>query len=62
MPIVEGEQLEVLEEEEPDWVLCRKGNGQKGVGYVPATYIEASDEPPSHTRTVIRSLTQFLSM
>lgn len=46
MPIVEGEQLEVLDEAEPDWVLCRKGNGQKGVGYVPATYIEASDEPP----------------
>lgn len=40
MPITEGEELEVLDEEEPDWVLCRKANGQKGVGYVPATYIE----------------------
>lgn len=42
MPVVEGEQLEVLDEDEPDWVLCRKGDGQKGVGYVPATYIEVS--------------------
>lgn len=47
MPIVEGEQLEVLDEEEPDWVLCRKANGQKGVGYVPATYIEVRCSIPA---------------
>ncbi|GAA5877710.1 hypothetical protein JCM3774_006651 [Rhodotorula dairenensis] len=62
MPIVEGEQLEVLDEEEPDWVLCRKGNGQKGVGYVPATYIEggagaegtAADAEPAQTYTPVQ--------
>jgi hypothetical protein len=39
MDIAEGEELEVLEEES-EWVLCRKTGGTKGVGYVPATYIE----------------------
>ncbi|BGO99396.1 Actin cytoskeleton-regulatory complex protein SLA1 [Rhodotorula toruloides] len=39
MEIAEGEELEVLEEES-EWVLCRKTGGTKGVGYVPATYID----------------------
>lgn len=39
MTVAEGEQLELLEEE-GDWVLCRKTDGTKGVGFVPATYIE----------------------
>lgn len=41
MEIGEGEPLEVLEEE-GDWVLCRKIDGSKAVGFVPANYLEVS--------------------
>lgn len=46
MEIAEGEELEVLEEES-EWVLCRKTGGTKGVGYVPATYIDVSQSAVS---------------
>lgn len=39
MAITEGERLDVLEEE-GEWVLVRKTDGSKGVGFVPSTYIE----------------------
>ncbi|GAA5924858.1 hypothetical protein JCM3775_005489 [Rhodotorula graminis] len=42
MYVAEGEQLDLLEEE-GDWVLCRKTDGTKGVGFVPATYIEGGE-------------------
>ncbi|GAA5940102.1 cytoskeletal protein-binding protein SLA1 [Sporobolomyces koalae] len=42
MEIVEGEQLEVLEEE-GEWILCRKLGGVKAVGFVPANYLEGGD-------------------
>jgi hypothetical protein len=41
MEIVEGEQLEILDEE-GEWILCRKTDGTKAVGFVPANYLEVS--------------------
>ncbi|BGP47678.1 hypothetical protein JCM10450v2_003543 [Rhodotorula kratochvilovae] len=42
MEVAEGELLELLEED-GDWVLCRRTDGRKGVGFVPATYIEGGE-------------------
>lgn len=39
MEIVEGEQLEILEDE-GEWILCRKLDGTKAVGFVPANYLD----------------------
>lgn len=43
MEIAEGEQLELLEEEE-DWILVQRANSG-GAGFVPATYVEVSLQP-----------------
>ena len=43
MEIVEGEQLEILEDE-GEWILCRKLDGTKAVGFVPANYLDGDDD------------------
>jgi hypothetical protein len=40
MEIAEGEQLDLLEEEE-EWILVQRSNGG-GAGFVPASYVEVS--------------------
>lgn len=40
MEIAEGEQLELLEEEE-EWILVQRADGG-GAGFVPASYVEVS--------------------
>lgn len=49
MEIREGEELEILEDE-GEWILCRKTDGTKAVGFVPANYLEVKPPiPPAHT-------------
>lgn len=46
MEIVEGEQLELLEDDDEDWFLVQRPGGG-GAGFVPASYVEVSRSRPS---------------